>query len=68
MLTFVATPINRAHYLICSSLLLMRTTGLVFVGKVNNNISPKLRVMHAADTVYQISKMHVGYVLLDLQL
>ena len=33
LLAIVATPIDRAHYLICSNLLLMRTTGLLFVGK-----------------------------------
>ena len=33
LLAIIATPIDRAHYLLYSNLLLMRTTCLLFVGK-----------------------------------
>ena len=59
LLAIIATPIDCAHYLICSSLLLMRTIiGLLIVGKGRR---PKLH-----DAAAQIGKVRAGYVLLEL--
>ena len=64
--SIVATPIDCAHHLICSTLnlLLMHTTGLLFVGKGRQQ--HKCVQSYMMLQLAQTGKVCTGYVLLEL--
>ena len=54
LLAMIATPMDRTHYTLCMCFLLMRTTGLVGIGKGHRHHIPSCTIMQLMQAVRRV--------------